>query len=187
MSATSAGSGEHLPHEQALVCRLRKKTAGRAGNLPTAGEVELENASSGVVAIEVRAAPLQYLNLIVTDAGGQVVSESFYGDLFSPLAEPYTLLLQPGQKYVGPVGLLATVPEAKQRPGMYTVQAVYEYRGFRSVSEPLCLELKSCRDSHEIGLPTSPDGNRCQEAVEEPAGNGEGEKGEPQSRVGRGQ
>ena len=31
--------------------------------------------------------------------------------MISPLAEPYTLRLQPGEKYTGPAGLLGNVPE----------------------------------------------------------------------------
>jgi hypothetical protein len=125
-----------------LICRLRKKTQGRLANSSTAGEVELENASSDVLEIEFRMSRLQYLNLIVTDARGQVVSEGHYGDIFSPMAESYTWRLQPGEKYIGPVSLLGTVPEEKIEPGEYTVQAVYEYKDLRAVSEPFRVELK---------------------------------------------
>jgi hypothetical protein len=141
------GSGEQRLSRQVLVCRLRKKTTGRAAHIPTAGEVELENVSAAPVVIEVYTSALQYLDLVVTDAEGCVVSVSFYGDLFSPLDKPYTLRLEPGQKYTSPVGLLGNVPEAKQRPGEYTVQAVYEYNGIRAASEPLRLELKARPDS----------------------------------------
>jgi hypothetical protein len=103
--------------------------------------VELENASSHVLEIEVRSSPLQYLNLIVTDSQGHVVSDSFYGDLFSPLAEPHTLRLQPGEKFTGPVSLLGNVDEANRPPGVYTVVAVYDYKGLKAVSEPLSLQL----------------------------------------------
>jgi hypothetical protein len=106
-----------------------------------AGEIELTNISADVIEIQVRTSPLQYLNLVVLDAGGGVVSEGLYGDFFSPLAEPYTLRLQPGEKYTGPVHLLGNVPEGKRLPGVYTVQAVYEYKGLQVVSEPLQVEL----------------------------------------------
>jgi hypothetical protein len=101
----------------------------------------LENTSPDLLEIEVRTSPLQYLNLIVTDAAGKVVSDSVYGDLFSPLAEPYTLRLQPGEKFTAPVSLLGNVPEEKRQPGEYTVQAVYEYGGLRVVSELLQVQL----------------------------------------------
>jgi hypothetical protein len=103
--------------------------------------VEVENTSAAVVEITVRASPLQYLNLVVTDAGGNVVSDSFYGDLFSPLDEPYTLRLQPGEKFTGTISFLGNVPERHCQPGDFTVVAVYEYEGLRGVSEPLRVRL----------------------------------------------
>ena len=123
-----------------LVCKLRRKSLAR-GPSPTAGEIELENASAAVIPIEVCTSPLGYLDLLVTDARGQVVSESFYGDLFSPLAEPSTLELQPGEKYAAPVSLLGNVPQEKCLPGRYSVQAIYQYKGLSAVSEPLEVEL----------------------------------------------
>src|SRR4051794_22333639 len=107
-----------------LASHLRPRPL-RRGPAPAAGEVELENTSVDVIEIEVYTSPLQYLNLIVTDAGGRLVSETFYGDLFSPLAEPYVLRLRPGETYTGPVSLLGNVPEEKWLPGPYSVQAVY--------------------------------------------------------------
>jgi hypothetical protein len=101
----------------------------------------LENTSTDVLEIEVSSSPLQYLDLIVTDMHGQLVSDSYYGDLFSPLAEPYRLSLQPGQKYTAPVSLLGNVAEEKRRPGEFTVQAVYEYKALRAVSESLRVQL----------------------------------------------
>jgi hypothetical protein len=85
--------------------------------------------------------PLQHLNLVVKDEAGNVVSEGHYGDRFSPVAEPYTFSLAPGQKYTHNVALLGTVPERKRLPGRYTVQAVYQARGLTAVSAPLALEL----------------------------------------------
>jgi len=128
------------PAHAGLACRLRARQC-RRGPSAIAGEVELENTSSSVLEIEVRTSPLQYLNLVVTDAAGKVVSDSVYGDLFSPLAEPYTLRLQPGEKFTAPVSLLGNVPEEKRQTGEYTVQAIYEYSGVRAVSEPLRVQL----------------------------------------------
>ena len=70
-----------------------------------------------------------------------MISAGHYGNLFSPPAEPSTLRLQPGEKFVAPVSFFATVPEDKRLPGSYTVQAVYEYGGTRAVSEPLTVRI----------------------------------------------
>src|SRR5262249_12011238 len=142
MSERSTPPDTLRPTRTGLVCRLRARQY-RRGLSPTAGEFELENVSPDAVEIEVRSSPLQYLNLIVTEAGGAVVSGHWYGDLFSPLAEPYTLRLGPGESYVGPVSLLGNVPSDKRLPGEYVVQAVYEYEGLRAVSEPMRVELPS--------------------------------------------
>jgi hypothetical protein len=149
MSESIIPAATLTPAHAALACRLRPPQDHR-GPSAIAGEVELENTSSTVLEIEVRSSPLQYLDLIVTDAAGQVVSDSFYGDLFSPLAEPYTLRLQPGEKFSAPVSLLGNVPEGKRQHGEYTVQAVYEYGGLRAVSEPLRLQLPTSAVSSEI-------------------------------------
>jgi hypothetical protein len=140
MSETIVPATMPTPTQASLACRLRPRER-RRGPSAIAGEVELENTSSNVLEIEVRTSPLQYLNLIVTDAAGNVVSDSFYGDLFSPLAEPSALRLQPGERFTAPVSLLGNVPEGKWHPGEYTVQAVYDYRGLRAVSEPLRVRL----------------------------------------------
>jgi hypothetical protein len=99
------------------------------------------------VEVEVRTSPLQYLNLIVADADGNVVSDSFYGDQFSPLVEPYTFRLEPGEKFTGPISFLGNVPEKFWRPGEYTVRAVYEYNGMTAVSEPLRVRLAAPQTS----------------------------------------
>jgi hypothetical protein len=95
-----------------------------------------------VFEIEADRHPLQYLNLVVTDATGSVLSEGHYGDIFSPRGRIDTLRLAPGAKYHHLVSLLETVPQEKQVPGRYTVQAVYEYNGLTVVSEPLAVELR---------------------------------------------
>jgi hypothetical protein len=123
-----------------LVCRLRHKQLLR-GNSATAGEIELENSSPDVLQIETDRHPLQYLNLVVTDASGNVLSEGHYGDIFSPRGKIDTLRLAPGAKYHHLVSLLETVPPEKRIPGTYAVQAVYAYSGLRVVSEPLAVEL----------------------------------------------
>jgi hypothetical protein len=105
------------------------------------GEVVLENTSPDVMEIEVQMSPLQYLNLVVKDAQGKVVSEGHYGDRFSPLESPHVLRLEPGERFIGNVSLLGTVPENKRLPGNYTIQAIYNYRSIRAFSEPFEIRL----------------------------------------------
>lgn len=124
----------------ALVCRLRHRL-GRRESSPTAGEVEIENVSSDAIEMEVTMHPLQYLNLVITDAAGDLVSAAPYGNIFSPREIPYLLRLAPGEKYTHNVSLLGTVAEENQLAGTYTVHAVYEYNGLRAVSEPLQVQL----------------------------------------------
>lgn len=123
-----------------LVCRLRHRQLSR-GHSPTAGEIELENTSPEEFEIETDRHPLQYLNLVVTDARGRVLSEGHYGDIFSPGGRIDTLRLPPGAKYRHLVSLLETLPREKHVPGVYTIQAVYEYQGLKVLSQPLQVEL----------------------------------------------
>src|SRR4029077_18173460 len=98
-----------------LVGRLRRKQL-RRGDSPSAGEIELENITSEAVEIEADRHPLQYLDMVVTDAEGRVVSDGHYGDIFSPLGRIYTLRLAPGEKFSGPVSFVGNVPGDKQLP-----------------------------------------------------------------------
>jgi hypothetical protein len=132
-----------------LACRLHPRQPLRELS-PIAGEVEVENTGHTAVEVEVRTSPLQYLNLIVADADGNVVSDAFYGDQFSPLTEPYAFRLEPGEKFTGPVSFLGNVPEKLWRPGEYTVRAVYEYNGMTAVSEPLRVRLAA---QQSAGIP----------------------------------
>jgi hypothetical protein len=130
-----------IPAAQAiLVCRLRHKQLLR-GSSATAGEIELENSSPDVLEIETDRHPLQHLNLVVTDASRNLLSEGHYGDIFSPRGKVDTLRLAPGAKYQHPISLLETVPQEKRVSGTYLVRAVYAYNGLRVVSEPLAVEL----------------------------------------------
>jgi len=124
----------------AIACRLRHRV-GRRGSSPTAGEVEIENISPAVIEIEVGMHPLQYLDLVIKNATGKIVPGAPYGHLFSPRDVPYILRLAPGEKYTHNVSLLGTVAESDQLPGVYSVQAVYEYNGMKAISAPLTVEL----------------------------------------------
>jgi hypothetical protein len=134
-------AGAQSPPQTKLACRLRKRTTERAARRVTAGEVELENVSGEDLEIEYRMSVVQYLDIVVTDASGRVLSEGHYGDIFSPMERPRILRLRPGETFVHPVSLTGKVPREKLVPGEYTVQAVYEYNGLHAVSEPYHLHL----------------------------------------------
>jgi len=125
-----------------IVCRLRKRAQGRAAASSLAGEIELENVSGDVLEIEVETSPLQYLDLIVIDAAGEMLSGWRYSECFSPLELPYTLRLSPGEKHSAPVSLLGNVPHEKRMPGVYLIQAVFEYKGTKAVSEVFRLDYR---------------------------------------------
>jgi hypothetical protein len=131
------------PSTPTLVCRLRKKTGSSRRPTPpaTAGEIELENMSAVDVLIEYQMSVWQYLNLHVTDANGTDISVGHYGDCFSPMEESAVVRLRPGEKVVHPVALLGNVPEEKRTPGRYTIQAIYEYKTIRAVSNSLEIEI----------------------------------------------
>jgi hypothetical protein len=105
------------------------------------GEVELENQSPIPFEISYRMTALQYLNLVVTNAGGSVVSEGHFGDRFAPTLEPQLLRLGPGEKFTANVHLLATVRCDPIPPGTYFVQAMYEYNGLRAVSDRVHVKM----------------------------------------------
>ena len=129
-----------------LACNLRKKIAGRAGHSSLSGQVELVNVSTSPIEIAIRTSPLQYLDLIVTDAQQRVVSIGHYGDLFSPGTDDRIFRLLPGEAYVGSVSLLATVPPDARQTGIYLIQAVYEWNGVRAVSLPYRLDWRPEQD-----------------------------------------
>jgi hypothetical protein len=114
----------------------------RRDDSPTAGTIELENASPDVIEIETDRHPLQYLNLVVTDGEGNLLSERHYGDTFSPQGSITAFQLPPGATYQHVVSLFATVPEAKRSSGRYSIQAVFDYDGLEVASEPLVVELR---------------------------------------------
>lgn len=139
MAESLIASPSSAPH-LGLACRLQHRLSGKAVS-PISGQVELENTSSDVLEIEVRTSLLQYLDLIVTDSVGTTVSDSYYGDIFSPLAEPYYFRLNPGEKFTANVSLLGNVSNEKRLPGEYRVRAIFAYNGLRAVSEPLDVRI----------------------------------------------
>jgi hypothetical protein len=100
-------------------------------------EVELENVSAAPLEIRYWMTALQYLNLVVTDAAGAVVSTGHFGDRFAPTREPLVLRLAPGERFTANVSLFATMPVYPVPAGTYKVEAVYEYEGIRAVSDPV--------------------------------------------------
>jgi hypothetical protein len=135
---TVPGAAQEAQTPVQLVCRLRRKEiVGARGPLMGWGELELENLSRDVVEIRYDMSPLQYLELVVTGPSGDVVSQGYFGNRFSPFGEERVLRLRPGETFTGEVPLLGTVPREKRPPGTYQVQAVYEYNGVRAASEPL--------------------------------------------------
>ncbi len=123
---------------QLLVCRLRpKEFVGKRGPIANMGEIELENVSPIPVEIACQMTALQYLHLVVTNQAGQIVSEGHFGDRFAPSLEPYILRLGPGEKFTSRIHLFATVPHYPVPSGTYTIQAVYDAKSLRAVSEPI--------------------------------------------------
>jgi hypothetical protein len=127
---------------EGLACRLRpKEVLGKRGPIPHLGELVLENRSPAPLEIAYTLTPLQYLDLVVVGPSGTVVSEGHFSDRFSPTLEPTILRLLPGEVFTAQVPLLGTVPQDKRTPGVYTVQAVYEYNGCRIVADPVTVTV----------------------------------------------
>jgi hypothetical protein len=142
MLNTTTRESRRQVQSQRLICRLRHANHNaREGPVPHMAEFELENVSDSALEISYRMAVLQYLQLVVRDSKGDVVSEGHYGDQFSPFEKDQVLRLGPGEKYQTKVYLLATVPSARKAPGTYAVTAVYEYNGIRAESEPVEVTL----------------------------------------------
>jgi hypothetical protein len=136
--ATTLKDATSVAPAQPLACRLRRTpVSGRRGLVADMGEVELQNLSARAVDIPYWMTALQYLHLVVTRSDGAVLSEGHFGDRFAPTLEPLVLHLEPGDKFTAIVPLFATVAHPPLPPGTYLVQAVYEYNGFRAVSDPL--------------------------------------------------
>jgi hypothetical protein len=126
-----------------VVCRLRKRTDGRAASSPLAGVVEIENVSDKVLDIETQSSPLVHLDLLVTDTEGHSLSAWHYDDSFSPHETGVTVRLLPGERYTAPVSLLGNVPKDRRTSGTFIIRAVFEQCGIRAVSDPLRLDYQS--------------------------------------------
>jgi hypothetical protein len=80
--------------------------------------VEIENVSPETITIAVTMHPLQYLDLVIMDAAGDLVPAAPYGHLFSPWESPSVLLLAPGEKYIHNVSLRGPFPRRSSCPGL---------------------------------------------------------------------
>jgi hypothetical protein len=119
-------------------CSLRRKEViGRNGPIAFMAEVEIKNISQEPLEIEYVMTALQFLNLVVTDANGKLVSEEHFGDRFAPTEHPRTLRLSPGETYAANIHLFATASKWKNIPGNYQFRAIYQYDNVRAVSEPV--------------------------------------------------
>jgi hypothetical protein len=134
-SIAVTGMQQKVPARATLACRLRpKEVIGKRGPIKNQGELELENLSASVIEISYQMSPVQYLDLTVTGPSGEVVSEGHFGDHLSPMSKEEVLRLQPGEKFISIVPLLATLPDEQRAPGRYLVHAVYEYRDLRAAT-----------------------------------------------------
>ena len=107
-------------------------------------EIELENLSNSEIEIEYHMDVLQYLDLVVHDGRGRLVSAAHFGDRFSPFEHAKVLRLGPGEKFHANVHLLATMCRGSITPG--TDSAMYEYNGFHAESEPLEVTVEKSID-----------------------------------------
>jgi hypothetical protein len=102
----------------------------------------LRNAGKRTVEIRWYTDPLQYLNLTVTDPHGRNVAAFPYGSQFAPSwPSPRILKLAPGESYSASVNLLGTVREEDLAPGIYHIQARYDYQGSVAVSNAVEVSL----------------------------------------------
>lgn len=91
------------------------------------------NTSAGEVVVAYDLHPLQYLDLVVTDAAGRVRSVGHYGGIFSAFGGVQELRLGSGESFRHTVGLLTTVPRPSEA-GRYAILARFEYGGWRAES-----------------------------------------------------
>jgi hypothetical protein len=101
----------------------------------------LENCSTLPLEIEYTMTPLQFFELVVTGPGGEVISEGYYSDRFSPSLDPSVLRLLPGETFTTRVSLLATVPLHKRLAGKYTAHGSYCFRGVPVMADPVTVEV----------------------------------------------
>jgi hypothetical protein len=124
---------DHIPP---VSCVLRPKTDGRLAGRLASGEIILTNVSEGEVVIDYDShSPLQYLDLVVTDAAGAALPTRFYGDLFGGVGGE-CLRLRPGEAFVHNVSLVGN-HTGRVPAGRYTTRAVFRYGNW--VTDPTSL------------------------------------------------
>jgi hypothetical protein len=126
-----------------LKCRivLDHVDENRVLGFPSA-HIELTNCSADVIEIECPSHPLEHLNLAVTNEAGELVSRGKYGNMLirARLDRMPPLRIQAGETTKWHVSLMGSVPAEREKPGTYTIQAIYEYGSLKAVSEPVQIE-----------------------------------------------
>jgi hypothetical protein len=110
-----------------LQCHIEADESEFVADRAISGIIVLENVSADVVTIAYRCDPRQYLELVVTNENGRVISKGGYGDMFSPFREDQYLVLRPGESASYSVSFFATVDKAEKLVGKYTLQGTYQY------------------------------------------------------------
>ena len=127
-----------------VACRIMIDPTADKHALPLpAARIELTNVSETVLQIECPSHPLEHLTLVVRTEGGKVISQKKYGNLLIRARREALppLTLGPGESRAYSVSLLAAFPDEERRPGVYMVQAVYEYQSLSAESALLAVEF----------------------------------------------
>lgn len=124
---------------KSLTCELRR----RRDRSPTSGELLLTNTSTRPVTIPYHTHLYEYLDLLILNSNGQVVSQYVYGAAFPPGAASgpeRKLVLSPGETSCRPVHLFGNMLTEALVPDTYTVQAIFTFPDCELRSEPLTVE-----------------------------------------------
>jgi GNAT superfamily N-acetyltransferase len=125
-----------------VYCGLRQAVIEDLRPQPWHGEFDLINDSHTELALMFNLGPLQYLDLDIRDEAGRVVSDFYYGSLFSNLGGIFWLHVPPRSTYSRRLHLLGNVSDrSRLAPGVYIVTAQYEYEEMKLVSPPLTITL----------------------------------------------
>lgn len=110
-----------------LTCRLQQRSE-RDERDPTSGLVQLRNQSRQRLIIEHETHPFEHLDLLVHDLAGNRLPARHYGTcVFTRFGSRYELILEPEEVYQFNVSLLHNVEPRITAPGIFDVQAEYEY------------------------------------------------------------